>query len=96
MTAYALLFILAAIGISETAYLIQKQIARERPICVIGENCHEVLESKYNKTLGIPNEVIGLLFYVVVAFITAFLVIGIGLAIWLNLLIETLIFAGVF
>lgn len=77
MTAHALLFTLAAIGISETAYLIRKRIARERPVCVIGQECHRVLESKHNNILGIPNEVSGLIFYVTISLITAFLVIGV-------------------
>lgn len=77
MTAFALLFTLSAIGISETAYLIQKRIASQKPVCPIGENCALVLSSKYNKIFMIPNDVLGLLFYVTASFITAFLVIGI-------------------
>lgn len=77
MTPHALLFTLSAIGISETAYLIKMKIRRKRPICVIGEDCHQVLESRYNNILGIPNEVSGLVFYIVISFITALLVIGI-------------------
>ncbi len=83
MTSYALLFTLAAIGISETVYLIRKRIASEKPICPIGDNCLLVLNSKYSKIFIIPNDVLGLLFYIIVSFISAFLVIGIGpLALW--------------
>jgi uncharacterized membrane protein len=83
MTSYALLFTLAAIGISETVYLIRKRITSERPICPIGEGCATVLSSKYNRLFVIPNDVLGLLFYVVASFITAFLVIGVPpLAFW--------------
>lgn len=77
MTAHALLFTLAAIGISETAYLIRKRLARERSVCVIGQECHQVVESKYNNILGIPNEIVGLGFYTVISLIMAFLVIGV-------------------
>jgi len=88
MTSFALLFTLSAIGISETAYLIRKRIASEKPVCPIGEGCSVVLESKYNKIFIIPNDVMGLLFYISTAFITAFLVIGISpLAFW-NLIIK--------
>ncbi len=76
MTPHALLFTLAAIGISETAYLIRKRLAKEKPVCVIGHECHKVLESKYNDILGISNEVAGFAFYVVISLITALLVIG--------------------
>jgi uncharacterized membrane protein len=79
MTPHALLFTIAAIGISETSYLIRKRKANERPICVFGEKCHEVLESKYNSLFfGIPNDILGLLFYSILAILTAFIVIGRG------------------
>lgn len=83
MTAFALLFTLSAIGISETVYLIRKRIASERPVCLIGEDCTRVLTSKYNKLFIIPNDVLGLLFYITASFISSFLVIGIEpLAFW--------------
>ncbi len=75
MTSYALLFTLSAVGISETMYLIRKRIASEKPICPIGDNCALVLESKYNKIFLIPNDILGLLFYIMASFIGAFLVI---------------------
>ena len=77
MTSFALLFTLSSIGISETVYLIQKRIASEKPVCPIGDNCEIVLESKYNKIFIIPNDVLGLLTYIVISFIAAFLVIEI-------------------
>ena len=77
MTSYALLFTLAAIGASETVYLIRKRMAAEKPVCLIGGSCSLVLESKYSKLFGVHNDILGLLFYVVALFISGFLVIGI-------------------
>ncbi len=83
MTSYALLFTLSAIGISETVYLIRKRIASEKPVCPIGGGCALVLTSKYNKIFIVPNDVLGLLFYIAASFISAFLVIGVEpLAFW--------------
>lgn len=83
MTSYALLFALSAIGISETVYLIRKRIAQEKPVCPIGEGCAAVLESKHNKIFIIPNDVLGLLFYMAASFLSAFLVIGVPpLTLW--------------
>ncbi len=83
MTSYALLFTLSAIGISETVYLIRTRIAQDMPVCPIGGGCALVLTSKYNKIFIIPNDILGLLFYVAASFISAFLVIGVGpLAFW--------------
>lgn len=77
MTAFALIFSLAAIGISETVYLIRQRMAAEKPVCPIGGGCHVVLESKYGRLFMVPNDVLGLLAYVVIAVMAAFLVIGV-------------------
>jgi len=86
MTTFALLFTLSAIGVSETVYLIRKRIALEQPVCPIGEHCALVLTSAYSKIFIIPNDVLGLLFYIAASFIAAFLVIGVEpLAFWNNI-----------
>jgi uncharacterized membrane protein len=91
VTPFAILFTLAAIGIAETAYLIRKRKENEKPVCPIGGGCATVLESKYNVTLGIHNDELGLAFYVAMAGVTALLVIGTGpLAAW-NLLAAGMI-----
>lgn len=94
MTPHALLFTLASIGISETIYLVRKRLAKERPVCVIGEECHQVLESKYNKVLGVHNEFAGLLFYIAISFITALLVIGVEPAVLWGRTAKLFISAG--
>lgn len=85
MPSLALLFILAAIGISETIYLIRKRIASEKPFCPMGGGCHIVLASRYNKLLKVPNDMIGLLFYISIALAAAMLAIGIpDASIWIT------------
>lgn len=79
MTSFALLFTLSAIGIAETVYLVKKRIADEKPHCVIGGGCQLVLRSKFNKIFFIHNDIAGLLFYIVMAFVTAFMVLEIRL-----------------
>ena len=74
MTPHALLFTLAAIGISETAYLIKKRRKLEQPFCPLGENCAQVLGSRYNKIFFVHNDILGLAFYIAISFITALLV----------------------
>ena len=91
MTSFALLFTLSAVGISETAYLIRKRIAFERPICPIGEDCVRVLTSKYSKIFIIPNDILGFLMYIVISFITALLVIEIGPVFLWNLTLKVLV-----
>lgn len=91
MTSLALLFTLAAIGISETVYLIRKRVASEKPVCPIGSGCEAVLTSKYNKILTIPNDILGLLAYITISVIAAFLVIGVApMSLW-SLAIKILV-----
>jgi uncharacterized membrane protein len=78
MTAFALLFTLAAIGISEAVYLIRTRKAAEQPVCLIGGQCAVVLTSKYNKLFGFHNDVAGLLFYIAALVLTALLVLEMG------------------
>lgn len=94
MTSLALLFTLSAIGISETAYLIRKRIASQKPICFIGEDCTVVLQSRWSKIFIVPNDVLGLMFYVAASIIAGFLVIGVEpLAIW-SLIFKISLAAG--
>ncbi len=76
MTALALLFTLAAIGISETRYLIQKRTDHSNPVCVIGGQCQLVLKSKYSTMFGMHNDVLGLFFYCTVAVLAGTLLVG--------------------
>ena len=77
MNAYSLLFTLAAIGISETVYLIRQRSMEEKPICPIGGGCVKVLTSPYNRIFGMHNDLLGLLFYSWTAFLAALAVIGV-------------------
>lgn len=94
MTAFALIFTLSAIGISETVYLIRKRIAAEQPFCPIGEDCTKVLSSKYGKIFIIPNDILGFLSYIAISLISAFLVIGVSPAeLWI-FVIKLLVFSA--
>ena len=66
MTSFHFLLILAVIGLAETTYLILKRVREERPICPIGNDCHTVLTSKYNRLFGIHNDILGLGFYLLI------------------------------
>ena len=91
MTSFALLFTLSAVGISETVYLIRKRIAAEKPVCFIGEDCSKVLTSKYNKIFFIPNDLLGLISYVTISFVAAFLVIGIEPVFFWTIILKILL-----
>lgn len=92
LTPHALLFTLAAIGISESAYLIRKRIAAEAPACPIGGGCEQVLNSRYNRLfLGMHNDLAGMAFYLATSVLTAFLVILPVPPLWMPLAIIVLL-----
>ncbi len=95
MTSYAFLFTMAAIGISETSYLIRQRRKGEKPVCVLGEDCNKVLQSRYNALLGVKNDEAGLVFYIVVALLSALIVIGAGPVGLFASMVELLILASV-
>ncbi len=82
MTLYALLFTLACIGIAETSYLIKKRKRKEEAVCFIGKECAKVLGSKYSKVILFHNDTWGLLFYIFISAVTAFIVIGLEPILW--------------
>lgn len=84
MNLLSLFFTMAAIGIAETAYLIRERYASRKPICPIGGGCSQVLESRYNKTLGIYNDLLGLAFYVAMSVVAALLLLEVGASTLLN------------
>lgn len=90
----ALLFSLAAFGISETTYLIKQRRAQRQTFCLLGKTCSVVLESKYNKILGIHNDLWGLIFYSTISLLTALLVIGTNYQTGLEKITETIIYLG--
>ncbi|KKS77694.1 MAG: Vitamin K epoxide reductase [Candidatus Woesebacteria bacterium GW2011_GWB1_43_14] len=94
MTSLALIFTLAAIGVSETRYLIEKRLKSDKPACFLGSECHIVLESKYNKLLGIHNDVWGLVFYLLTGFIVSLLVLRIGSENLIQNLSGIMLFSG--
>lgn len=94
MTSLALLFTIAAIGISETIYLIKTRMRSEKPACLIGEQCAMVLASRYSRLFLLPNDVWGLLFYMVSALLAVFLMIGLEPAILWYMVLKIAIAAG--
>jgi uncharacterized membrane protein len=64
MTAF--LLGLASLGLADSLYLLVKKLKNEKIVCFLGQDCDKVVKSKYGKTFGIPNEVPGIFFYVVV------------------------------
>lgn len=94
MLAIIVIAALSLVGIGETTYLIRKRIKMERPICVIGDSCATVLESKYSKLFLIPNDVLGLLAYMAILILSAFSITNLWPSPFLVLGITALVAVG--
>jgi uncharacterized membrane protein len=61
-----LILILAILGICITLYISIAHALKKKVVCPITKNCNIVLDSKYSKTFGIKNELIGLAYYLII------------------------------
>jgi len=82
---FSIILLLSFLGISDSLYLIYKNRPSKTLVCPINGNCHAVLESKWNKFLGVKNEIWGLLYYfgiigLAILFITNFILLEILLS----------------
>ena len=60
------LIVLSLVGFAVSFYIYYTKKYERKMYCIIGENCDEVVKSKYGKTFGIENTVPGMLHYTVV------------------------------
>ena len=58
-----LLAILGLIGIGISYHIYNSKAAKKKLVCIIGETCGEVVESRYGRLMGFPNELMGFAFY---------------------------------
>jgi len=69
MITQIIFIILCAIGIINSIYLIKKRITKKPLVCPLKGDCNFVTQSKWSKTLGINNDILGLLFYCILLII---------------------------
>ena len=61
---------LSVLGLIIAFYIWHKKKNKEKLFCVFGKNCDKVIKSKYAKTFGIDNTIIGMLYYIFVMIIS--------------------------
>ena len=57
---------LSVLGFIIAFYIWHKKKNKEKLYCVLGKNCNKVIKSRYAKSFGFDNTVIGMLYYVFV------------------------------
>lgn len=62
MSEYTII-LLAILGFVISFLIWYTKINNKKLVCVIGKDCNKVINSKYSKTFGINNEILGMLYY---------------------------------
>ena len=60
------LIVLSLIGFAVSFYIYYSKKSSKPMMCIIGENCDEVVKSKYGKTLGVENTIPGMAYYAMI------------------------------
>ncbi len=60
---YGYHFWLGIVGFCIASFIRKKRVTNEKLVCVIGNDCNKVINSKYSRLFGVQNEVIGIIFY---------------------------------
>lgn len=61
------LFLLSGAGFLISFYIYHTKKNNRQLVCMLGKACNQVVESKYGTVLGVPNEVVGLFYYALIA-----------------------------
>lgn len=63
MNIHIAIIFLAIIGVADCLYLNYERKRKRPPVCMIGHSCEQVWASPYSYTLGVSNEILGIIFY---------------------------------
>lgn len=63
MNKWILILILALLGFLISFYINHKKKRGQKLVCFIGEECNQVIHSRYSATFSIPNEILGMIYY---------------------------------
>ena len=64
----AMIMVLSLIGILVSFYISYSRVRKKPLVCHANENCNEVVESKWSNIFYIKNDILGLVYYLLVLF----------------------------
>lgn len=87
---------LSLVGLFFALYIRYKKNNKQNPVCYVGKGCGSVTNSQYATTFGVPNEILGILYYSLIIFINSILLLTPSLHNqYMNLTLWVLIGGGV-
>lgn len=70
------IIILSVAGLADAGYLLYKHEKKSPLVCYLNGQCQQVVAGKWSKTFGLRNDVLGLMYYALILFLSCWL--------WLN------------
>ncbi len=67
------LIVLAILGIFDSGYILKKRVKKQPLTCPIDGSCEKVVESKWNAIFFIKNDILGLIYYILVLLLVLYL-----------------------
>ena len=89
-----LIFVLAAAGFFLSLYIHHQKRTQQKLVCLLGRDCEAVVNSEWGKMFGIPNEVLGMLYYLFITGGTALIFFDIEFSIFFSLPVLLLLASG--
>lgn len=78
MPFHAVFLVLSLLGITDAGFLFYKRFEAKPLVCPINHDCNAVTQSRYSHTFGVPNDLMGLLYYITVFICGLILVVAPG------------------
>lgn len=70
------ILVLALAGLAVAFYINYKKTKKEKLVCVIGKDCDKVVNSRYSSVFGIDNQILGMIYYLLLAAFAIFSLAG--------------------
>lgn len=93
----ALIIILSILGIAITGYIIYAHACNKKVVCpTFSKACNAVLDSKWSRVLGVKNEILGFLYYLIVFVFTGLSLSSFGAVLALKALVIIAVLYSLF
>ncbi len=87
--------LLSAAGFFLSLYIHHQKRTQQKLVCLLGSDCDAIVNSAWGKLFGVPNEVLGMLYYVFIASGVTLLFMGVEFTIILSLSVLLLLSSGI-
>lgn len=88
------LLVLSAAGFFLSLYIHHRKRTHQKLVCIIGTDCDAVVNSEWGKMFGIPNEVLGMAYYLFIAGGAVLSFLGVDTFILLSLPVVVMLVSG--